>query len=201
MSEEENKHEQDFGTRHVSPPVRQFLVDELVKGGIRWTIVAFMALVAYVLTPLGERVISIWNSPIVLEQILFELAAQRRVVDWSPATRMQSDCVRGEECVLIARFRRVQSAADCEIIPSATRFTFMSYRDFTPRIARVTNANGRNIGTDFETAEIRLVTPSAVPTGDGELRVSSSYENCAWQDGDEPPTSQVSPAIKVKFVD
>lgn len=195
-----SQHGQDFGTRHVKSPMRQFLLDEVVKGGVRWMLIGFVAMLSYVATPLGGRMVAIWNSPIVLEQILYELAANRRIVDWSPATRMRTECRRGETCTLIARFRRVDGAAECDIIADGTRFTFMAYEDFVPRVSRTVSVNARNIGTSFETAEIELRVPSSVPLGEGELRVSSSYENCAWQDGGEPPTSQVSPAIDVTFV-
>lgn len=197
---DKEEHKQDFGTRHVEKPMKQFLVDELVKGSIRWLIVALLAAVAYLATPLGSRVIAIWNSPIVLEQILFELASNRRVVDWSPATQMTGDCKRGEHCTLVARFRRVDKAAECQIIPEATRFTFMSYEDFIPRSATASGHRGYNIGTDFETREIKLFVPTSIPLGEGELRVSSSYRECNWQIGGEPPTSAVSPAIRVNIV-
>lgn len=199
MSDEQKE---DFGMHHASPPLRRFFMDELVKGTIRWSIVAMLGLFAYLATPLGSRMVAIWNSPIVLEQILYELAANRRIVDWSPATRMDGECRRGEECTLVARFRRVQSAAECDIIHGATRFTFMSYQDFVPRTASTASPQrARNIGTAFETAEIVLRIPTSIPLGEGELRVSSNYQNCAWQNGGEPPTSQVSPAIKVTIVD
>jgi len=192
--------ESEFGMHHARPPMRAFLIDEAVKNAIRYAIIGILALLAYVATPIGNRVAAIWNSPVVLEQILFELASNRRVVDYSPASRFQTDCRRGEVCTLILRHRRVTGAAECEIIPTASRFTLMSYDDFVPRAAFNLDAKGYNLGTNFETRELRLRIPSSIPLGEGELRISSSYKNCAWQIEDEPPTSAVSPSIEFNIV-
>ena len=192
---------EDFRMHHAERPMRQFMRDELVKSAVRFSILGIIAILTYVATPIGSRVVSIWNSPIVLEQILFELASNRRVVDYSPASRFTQDCKRGESCLVVLRYRRVDGAGECRIIQEATRFTLMSYNDFIPRGAINLDAKGYNVGTNFETRELRLLIPRNIPLGAGELRVSSSYQDCAWQIGDEPPTSAISPSIEFNITE
>lgn len=185
-----------------------FVIDQTLKHVVGYLLLGFIALVAYLLTPVGERMKAIWDSPEtiaanrdMLLEILNELGSQREVVDWSRATHMSGPCRRGHTCTLVARFRRVDGAEDCRIIAGTGRFALTSYEDFIPRNMVVVDGQTRNIGRDYETAEIVLRTPRSVPLGEGELRVTTNYNDCPWQRNGEPPVSQISDAIPVVIVE
>ncbi|MBU2328300.1 MAG: hypothetical protein KJ755_13250 [Alphaproteobacteria bacterium] len=172
-------------TTETTHAVRTFLWQRLgiwAVGGILWGV---SLILAAVFTPLGDRVVDIWNSPERLGRIESKLdlmiadvrkaTGEDRVIRQSPGLSYVTEPVtEGDTITLNIVAERTPLGRDCQLVDSQPLFTDRS-NVTTPGRRAVEGAPRRQIDETPTRIRVELIPPQNLQPGRVELYLALEY--------------------------
>jgi hypothetical protein len=213
-----------------TPPSLWAMVRERIKTkAIDWAVLGSAGLIVMlVFDPVRDKAAAIWNGPedtkMALTQVTVaqdailrdlndlryqvgRLSQPREVFELSIENSgpVAGFCEELEPCQISLKVRRTPQAVQCRVVPDSTQFGFINPRTdtYSPavRIGAGSDANARNIGLEWVTINVTVLTPSGLEP-EADFVMEAFYTACPSTMPDQEPVSYRSPrdryAIRTK---
>lgn len=194
--------------------VTKVLHEEAKKKIAGYIIGGIVLVIVGLFTPLWTQAAQVWNSPVVMQQMLVTLdevaKAQEDLQDEIRALRQPSEifevsqansgaidgyCVEGEPCEMSLKIRRTQDGLRCNIVPNSTQWQFLNPRtDVVTPVAVIQKPPTRNVGIDWTVIPVTILTPKGLEP-DADFFFEAFYSDCPNTIEGADPISDVSSRI------
>ncbi len=197
--------------------IASFFRDEFYKWAARTSFLLITGVLAWLFTPIGAKLVAIWEGPdrvaeiqVTLEEVrqsvdllgreMVIARAPAEIVEYGPASSFEGRCKAGQICLLTLEIRRTSDAAEqCRILIGTTRREIISAQGGRVWEPEAETGAPRNIGSTFVLTEIKVRMPAGLDPGRYYYRQTTFYQDCPWQKDGKPPVSSVSPLIMMEI--
>lgn len=201
-----------------SDKVRHWAIEQGLKHLFGWLMVLSLGLLGWAFQPIKERMIAFWNLPKTLLELqdsdesrfsqiesrieaalndIIRLKVPKDIfdVEVDQSGPVEGFCVEAEPCTIRIRARRFPDTIACQVIPDASRYSFIDTRtDTVVAATRLDQPLRRNLGAEWEFFDVTVMTPIGLSPR-SRFMYTNYYTGCPNTPSEMSPLQDTSPRI------